>query len=325
VIVLGVMCALVAPRAARAEPTPWAAGVSKSNQTRALELFKKGNGFFEETKYTDALAEYEKALKLWDHPNIQYNLTICLIQIRQPLEAWDHLEKALRFGEAPLGKRLYGEAMNYRALLESSLAQLSVKTEQDEVEVMLDGKQLKVNRKKPLHLLAGTHQLVATLDGYQTESRALDLPAGKLTEETIELQPEVVKVKIKKVRENYERRWGWWVPWATAGSAVALALIGTGVYVAARSDMQTYDDALAKQCPMGCHPSEIPASLSAQEQHASHLSTVAIGLWSAGAAVGVVAGVMAILNRPRLAERRPDVSVVAVPGYVGVGVALSFQ
>src|ERR1041385_358969 len=78
--------------------TPWAKGVSKGKQKKALEVFKEGNALFEEGKYTEALAVYEQALKVWDHPNIQFNLAVCLFNIRQPLAAWDHLDSALRFG-----------------------------------------------------------------------------------------------------------------------------------------------------------------------------------------------------------------------------------
>ena len=290
---------------ADAPPTPWSKGVSKANQKKALDIFKAGNALFEEAKYTEALAQYEQALKLWDHPNIQFNLAVCLFNIRQPLEAWDHLERALRFGEAPLGKRLFEEAQTYKNLLESSLAQLEVSNEQDDVQVMLDGKELFTGAgKKKVHLLAGTHQLVASADGFQTESKALDLPAGQLTSEGIALQPEkvVTKVQVKKVRENYDRRWSWWLPWSIEGGGIALALIGTGVYLSARSDMKAYDSALATACPTGCKPADIKPSLTAQEQAAQSKSGVGVGFWVAGGAVAAAAGVMAVLNRPRVAR-----------------------
>jgi hypothetical protein len=305
---------------------PWAVGVSKGKQTRAIELFKKGNELFEESKYTEALPEYEKALKLWDNPQIHYNLVRCLIDMRQPLEAWTHIEKALKYGEEGLGKRVFSEAMTVKATLEASLAELDVSSEQDDVEVTLDGTELFTGKDhKRLHLKPGSHQLSATADGFQTESKALNLPPGELTKEVIELEPEKVKIKVTKIRENYDRRWAWWIPWATAGTSVALALIGTGVYVGAHSDIQAYDAALLKQCPQGCAPSAIPASLTAQQQHAEHQGSIAIGLWSVGGAVAVAAGVMAILNRPRLVEGKPDVSVVATHDYIGVGVALTFR
>jgi tetratricopeptide (TPR) repeat protein len=306
--------------------TPWSKGVSKGKQKKALEAFKDGNALFEEGKYTEALTVYEQALKLWDHPNIQFNLAVCLFNIRQPLDAWDHLDSALRFGEAPLGKRLFEEALTYRALLESSLARLEVTYKQDNADVMLDGKQLLSGKgKKVLHLLAGPHQLVASADGFETESKALDLPAGQTAHESIELQPTKVKLKVEQVRVNYERRWDWWLPWSIEGGGIAVALVGTGVYLSARSEMQSYDAALKAQCSTGCKPSDIPASLGVKKASAESRGTIAIGLWAIGGAVALGAGVMAIVNRPREVERRPQVTAVVTPDYFGVAFAMPLR
>jgi hypothetical protein len=308
---------------------PWSKGVSKANQTRAFQIFKDGNALFEESKYSDALVQYEKAIKLWDHPSIEYNLAICLFNIRQPLEAWDHLEKALKFGEAPLGKRVFGEAMTYQTLLESSLAQLYVTTDQEGVEIELDGRELMTGPgEKTVHLLAGSHQLVASLDGYKTDSRALDLPAGKMTKlEPIALEEDKVEVRVKVKRENYERRWSWWVPWAVMGGSVAVALAGTGVYLDARSSVNDYDAQLAKMCPSGCRPQDIPPALTQKEQSAETEGNIGIGLWSAAVVVGVSAGAMAIINRPKLVTERRPPSVVVAPmlgrGLAGIGVGIA--
>jgi hypothetical protein len=305
----------------RSDETPWSKGVSKAAQKKALDLFQRGNELFEQARYTEALGEYERALKSWDHPNIRFNLAVCLINIRQPLVAWDHLQSALRFGEGPLGKRLFAEAMTYQRLLESSLAELTVVTEQPDVTVMLDGTELFVGaNKKTLRVLAGSHQLVATRTGYQTDSRALDLPAGKTTTETIELMPE----RVEKVEVNYERRWAWWVPWTIAGSGVAVGLGGIGFYASARSDMRTYDQRLEDQCPTGCLPEAIPASTRAKKTDAERNSAIAIGMWTVGGAVVATAAVMAILNRPKPIGEKPTPMVTVAPGYVGIDVALTW-
>ena len=310
--------------------TPWADGVSKGNQKKAFELYDAGNALFGEKKYTDAIEDYEMAIQLWDHPLIEFNLTVCLINISKPLEAWDHLQAAMQYGDAPLGKQTYELALTDKALLEATLAELEVDSDQDGVQVMLDGRELFTGKaNKTQHVLAGNHQLVATREGYETDSQALDLPAGKVTKKSIELQPKKVKVTVE--RENYERRWQWWIPWATVGTGVGFALIGTGVYLAARSDMKAYDNAFAsfaqKNCPTGCMPSMIPSSLSEQETHARHVSGVGIGFWAAGGAIAAAAGVMAILNRPQLEiEGHPaDVAIVATPGYVGANFTLTLK
>jgi hypothetical protein len=327
-------------RAPSARPvTEWSRGVSDANQRRALQLFQQGNVFFEQAKYTDAVAKYELALAAWDNPNIRFNMAVCLINMRQPLVAWEHLTRALRFGEAPLGKRLFSEAMTYQAALTSSLAELTVKTTQPEVKIMVDGGQVLVgNGEHTMKLLAGKHQLVATRTGYVTDSRALDLPAGEPVMTEITLTPEKVKVKLQVRRENYERRWRWWLPWAVAGSSVVFGAIGGGLYASARSEIRRYDDDLRELCPMGCDPATIPEPLKNREAAARRKSGIAIGMWCGAGALAITGGVMAILNRPRKVEERtsggPGPTALlrrVVPelalsrDYVGVGLSVPLE
>jgi hypothetical protein len=305
---------------------PFSQGVSKAKQEQAIALFEDGNKLFEEEKYSDALDQYEKAIKKWDHPKIEFNLALCYVRIKKPLEAYEHLEHALQYGKEPLGPQLYSSAVDQKATLEATLAELEVSADQDDVKVMLDGKELFTGKSSAKrHLLAGPHQLVATRDGFQPETKALDLPPGELTKQAIELEPE--KVKVEVTRENYERRWQWWIPWATVASGVGLALVGTGVYLEARSDMHAYDAAYAIACPKGCTAGMIDPKLTAQETHARTLSGVGVGFWVGGGVVAAAAGVMAVLNRPHLeVEGHPaDVSIVVTPQYTGASFTLSFR
>ena len=92
-----------APAARAGDDKPWAAGVSAENQKAALDLYNDGAKAFGDADYKDALATYTRALALWDHPAIRYNIAVCLINLDRPVEALDNLEHAMRFGAAPLG------------------------------------------------------------------------------------------------------------------------------------------------------------------------------------------------------------------------------
>lgn len=324
-MLLSVVAVVTAP-AAHAEgkqATPWSKGVPEAAQKRALQLFREGNAFLEQEKYTEAFAKYEKALSAWDNPSIRFNMAICLINMRQPLVAWDHLQQALRFGEASLGKRLYADAKIYVAVLESSLAQLTVQSLQPEIKVMVDGAlALDGPGEHAMKLLAGKHQLVASRPGYITSSRALDLAAGKPHLEQIALEREKITVR----RENYERRWAWWVPWSVEAGAAALALAAAGVYVSASSEMGDYDQALRLQCPTGCSDADIPSALKTQYAHARRNSGVAIGMWAGAGAVAIAGGVMAVLNRPFKVEGRAVTpSLVVLRGYVGAAISFALE
>jgi tetratricopeptide (TPR) repeat protein len=307
---------------AKRPDTPWSRGVPEAKQQRALQLFREGNVFFEQAKYTEAVAKYELALAAWDHPNIRFNMAICLINMRQPLVAWTHLQQALRFGEAPLGKPHHDQALTYVAVLESSLAQVTVKSSQPGVTVMIDGaRALDGPGENTLKLLAGKHQLVATRTGFTTESRALDLEAGKPIVAEVALLPVAVAIQ----RENYERRWPWWVPWSVAGGGVVLGLAGGGVYAAANSQMKSYDNALKNMCPEGCEPADIPADLTAKMKNARRNSGVAIGMWVGAGALVIGGGVMAFLNRPTREIHTVTPTVTVARDHVGVGLSLTLD
>jgi hypothetical protein len=304
---------------------PWEHGVSAEKQKRALKIFQAGNELFEQSKYTDAVVQYEKALAAWDHPKIRFNLALCLVHMRQPMPAWEHMKQALRFGDAPLGAKLYADAMTYMALLEQSLAQITVSSEQPDVRVMLDGKELFTGpHAVTLRVLAGPHQLVATRDGYTTDTRALALPAGEKTAVAIELLP--VEVKVVNERVNYERRWSWWLPWTVLGGGIALGVAGTGAYLWGNSTMRDYDEALAVACPVGCRPDEIPPDLAAAKDRAERRNAVGVGLLITGGVVAITAGVMAVMNRPRPTEERGVTPTVTwSPDFVGGGLSFAFE
>lgn len=299
--------------------TPWSEGVSDTAQKRALQLFQDGNTFFEQSKYTDAVARYEQALTFWDHPNIRFNMAVCLINMRQPLVAWTHLQQALRFGDAPLGKHIHAEATNYVAALEASLAELTVTSSQPEVRIMVDGAPVTLTGgKHTMKLLAGKHQLVATRPGYLSESRALDLPAGSPVTEDIAL--------VAGERVSYERRWSWWVPWSAAAGSVVLGIVGTSIYLSARSDIRAYDEDLREACPIGCTAAEIPGELTDRAHAARRNSGIGVGLWVGAGALAITGGTLAVLNRRRRVDDRVTVPTVAVArDYVGVGVAFALE
>ena len=303
--------------------TPWSEGVPSDAQKKAIALFDEGTALQEKGRYTEAVAKYEEALQKWDHPSIRLNLAECLLQMRQPLVAFDHLTQALRFGDAPLGADLFKQANTYMATLQGLLSQVAITIVQPDVKVMVDGKQVMVGQgTKTVRLLPGTHQLVATKDGFETDSRALNLPAGQVTNQEINLHKVKERVTVEIHRENYERKYPWWTAWAAAGGGVAIGLIGTGIYVHARTERNRADNQLNTDCPAGCTSDMIPSSLSSELTSARRLSGVGIGLWATGGAVVLSAVALAIINRPQKVEEHKVTPALTVSkDHVGIGLS----
>jgi hypothetical protein len=288
--------------------------VTQSDQKRALALFRSANTFFERSEYGRALERYRVAVSVWDHPAIHFNMAVCLINLDNPLLANEHLERAMRFGDAPLGAALYAQGLTYRKLLDGRLARLRLIAEQDGVLVTLDGQDLLTGPgERILVLLPGPHQLVAKRRYLPPLTRKLDLPAGVMSVERV-------------VMTRMERRFSSWLPWVVTGSGLAIALVGVGLQFKASSDFDAYDNELARTCPLGCQVGTLPSSLVNREKHARLENTLAITGFAVGGAA-IAAGVaMLIFNQPRPieAEKHIEIQPMLEPGGGGLSLSLGF-
>jgi hypothetical protein len=167
---------------------PWARGVSQREQAIALEIYGAANQEFAELRFTQALAKYREALRHWDHPGIRFNMAMCLMNLDQPVEASEQLERGMRYGAAALGVDAYAQGTTYRKLLDAQLVRLKVACTEAGAKVSIDGKLLFTGPGTiDQVMLPGEHQVVATKDGFHTTAETFVLVAGKPT--TYEIRP----------------------------------------------------------------------------------------------------------------------------------------
>jgi hypothetical protein len=296
----------------------WAVGVPADRQAKALQIFEAGNALFEESHHAEALAKYREAIELWNHPAIRYNMAVCLIHLDQPLSAYENLTQALKYGAAPLEPQTYAQALTYKKLLEGQLARLKVVCDQHDAQVTLDGEKLFEAPGQASRLLVpGAHQLVATLAGHLTESRALTLLPGRETVETLRLTP----LKALATR----RRWPVWQPWVVMAAGAAVALVGVPLVLQAKSDYESYDRAVAATpaCQMSCLPSDLPGPVQDLKPRAAAEDAAGIAAFAVGGAIVASGVVLLILNQPRLVERPATrVSLAPVLGPQAAGLSL---
>jgi hypothetical protein len=293
-----------------ADDKPWAAGVSQQNQDAALALYKEGNAFFSQSQYKEALEKYVQALAIWDHPAIRYNAAICLINLDRPVEAYEDLEAAMRFGEPPLGDDLYKQGQNYKKLLAGRIAEVEVTAKSPDARVTLDGQPMLTGAGTGTrHVLSGDHQLVAEKPGYQTETKPVHVNGGDHVTIVIDLHP------LERVGEM-RRRFPRWVPWTVLAAGGAVAIASLPLLLDARSAYNSYDAGVTMFCnPSGCPPAPLPSQYAADRHHGDTMQSTgftAIGVGSALVASGVV---LLVLNQPRL----------ITPVYTGetIGLAIS--
>lgn len=304
---------------ARGAERPWAQGVPAERQEEALRLFQEANALFAESKYTQALTRYRDALRAWDHPGVRYNTAVALIHLDQPLVAFENLEAALRYGATPFDAETYKQALLYQKLLAGQVAEVEIACDEPGAEVALDGERLFVgpgtHRRR---VLPGAHQLVAQKPGFVTETRVLQVAAGKPLSERVVLQ----EAKAAPVR--LVRRWDTWKPWTVLGAGVVVALVGAPLMLDAQSNLNRFDDDLARMCPSGCREQELPATVLDSRSRGQVENGVAVALFGVGGALAVTGVVLLTLNQPQPEQAPVSVLPVAGPGLLGVAATLRF-
>jgi tetratricopeptide (TPR) repeat protein len=288
--VIAVMAALAS--SASADTAPWSQGVSDEQKASAKELLDAGNALLLEKKYVEALDKYAAAVAVWDHPAIRFNMVRCQIQLGRNLEAYENLERALKYGSAPLEATVYEEALAYQKLLATQIGDIKVSCAQDGVSLTLDGQPLATcPAQETRRVLAGPHQIVGTKQGLLPKTLELVVVGGKDQGVDIKLDPLAKGAKIV-------HRWPGYLPWTVFGSGFAVGAVGGLVLVIARNNFRSYDEQVDAHCTDRC-TAEDRAPFEHYREAGDRYNTIGGVLVGVGATAVATGAVMVFLNRGR--------------------------
>jgi hypothetical protein len=224
---------------------PWATGVPADRQQTALRLFQEGNVQLNDGIFAKAVETYREALKSWDHPAIHYNMALALMNLDQPIEVEQSLQKSITFGPAPLEKDKFEHAKEYLLLIAKQLAEVDVSCDKVGAKVSLDGQEVftvepgKPNRYQG-RVRIGKHQFVAEKKGYNAQIDAPFIEPGQ------KFRIELTLYTAEELT-RYKRKWNArWMPYAVIGGGVALGLAGGALQLSASSSYRDFDAKIAK-------------------------------------------------------------------------------
>lgn len=319
-IAIGSMAASGLPVAAEPQPRApqekaWEKGVTPEQKARADGLYAEGNALLRKKEYRGAAEKYKEALSHWNHPVIQYNLTLTLIELNQPLAAYESITQALRYGTEGLDIDEYTQAVNYEKLLDRQLAEITLRCDKTQAgaAVTLSGeKVLTCPGTSTRRLLPGQHMVKATRPGYVDFADSVLLLPGK---------PELRVIRLYTDAEltRKTQRWPVWIPWTVVGLGVATGSFGLAIHSEAGDSFRSFDRTFANQCAAGCYDGNA-APLMDQLHGARLQQQIAVGSYIAGSAILAAGVVMVYLNRPRL-ERIDPYERIAVTPYLAPGSA----
>ncbi|MEJ7599321.1 MAG: hypothetical protein WKG01_15550 [Kofleriaceae bacterium] len=306
---------------------PWAAGVTPERQRIAYQAFREGNGSLNDGLFKEAVDRYRVALTSWDHPAIHYNMALALLNLDQPIEVYLSLEKAIKFGAAPLEKDKYEHAREYMLLVAKQLAEVDVSCNKLGAKVSIDGKEVFTvteggTNRYVARVRIGKHTFIAQKTGYNAQIDAPFIEPGQKFRIELTLYTEE---ELTRFRRKWDQRW---LPLAVIGGGVAIGLAGGALEVSARSSYRDFDSAIAKcAAESGTGGCDDASSFADKRDSGDTKRTLGfIGYGLAGAAI-ITGGVMLYLNRETSYKitadeyRRERSSPVSVTPLVAPGLA----
>jgi hypothetical protein len=275
--------------------------VSKADEECALTAFRQGNDLLNNGLFPQSVGRYREALRCWDHPAIHYNLALSLINLDQPIEVFEQVTEALKYGADPLGKDKFDHANEYLKLVAGQLADIEVTCNKPGAKISVDGKEVfTAPGSYKAKVRVGKHTFFGDKEGYNARVTAPFIGPG----ETFRIE-----LKLYTVEEltRYRRRWDRaWMPYSVLGAGALVGLIGGGFEYLASSNYKDFDNAVAKcnTATMGCS-SSTPGLLAMRNSGNTKRTIGYVGFGIAGAAV-VTGAVLAYLNRSQPYQIRPE-------------------
>jgi hypothetical protein len=300
---------------------PWANGVPEAQQQAALVAFRDGNVQLNDGLFVKAAERYREALKHWDHPAIHYNLALALLNLDQPIEVYESLQKAIQYGATPLEKDKFEHAKEYLLAIQQSIADIEVSCDKPGAKVSVDGKEVFVAPGKyAARVRVGKHTFFADKAGYNTRITAPLIGPGEHFR---------IELKLYTAEEltRYHRKWdATWMPYTVMGAGALVGVIGGILELSAKSSFDDFD-AKVRVCSSGVADATgcDATSLNRMRDRGNTKRTIGYAMYGVAGGAIIIGGVLAYLNRREpyqiraedLNEEHLSVTPMIAPGTAG--------
>ncbi|HEX3473714.1 MAG TPA: tetratricopeptide repeat protein [Kofleriaceae bacterium] len=188
--------ALCAAPDAHGAPARSAKAKHKSpKQKEADQRFKRGVALFNDNKYAEALAEFERAYELAPHPLVLYNIASCHRQMSHYAQAVNYYRRFLADGKGvvPAARLSAAQSELDATLLLIARVTVTVSPAIDGTQLLLDGAPLDTSAM-PLILPPGEHRLTARTPGRPDAERTVRVASGdEVAVELVLTQPPLAR------------------------------------------------------------------------------------------------------------------------------------
>lgn len=159
-------------------------------KARARELFNTAVSAYEEQRFDEASQKFEQAYALSPAYAVLYNIGQVNAALGRPVEAVAAYEKYLSQGGAQIAKDRQVEVRRELERQRARIGSLMLRLTPTTASIQIDGRTVALgSSSEPLLLVAGSHSVVAYLDGYSTVTREVPVQARSQIELEISLVP----------------------------------------------------------------------------------------------------------------------------------------
>lgn len=203
-----VLTAITWPGLVRAQPSTqpppvaWQQAGPEARQ-RADALFAEGSSLFRQWQFAPAEARYREALEHWQHPLVYLYLSRTLEKLGDLAGAYEALQQAMRQQPPPFSAPDLRLAEELRARLESNLARIEVRCEQEGAEVFFNGAFWFIAPGQQYQMArAGHHVITARKQGYAPVTLPVTLTAARLTRVELRVAPDDIGGRRSRPRNS---------------------------------------------------------------------------------------------------------------------------
>lgn len=306
-ITLALLSAWPPPLAADTEPAstepadskssdgPWYEGLDPKEQRAATVLFEEAVALQRQWLLAEAVARYQQALAVWEHPKIRFYLSRTQEKMGDLVTSYENLRLALRWGLDAFPPEDAEVVREMQRRFDAELSRIEVRCDQPGAEVIVDGKAWFVGPgTRQQTVRPGEHVVIARKAGFFTATRLISLVPGKQATVDVHLSPETI------IRRRWER-WRPWHTWTLVGAGAALALAGGALEWQAALSYEEYDRRFRAVCDgtLQCTPHETDPGLAGTLDRARWQNRGAIAAFTVAGVALTAGAVLGWLDQPR--------------------------
>lgn len=313
-LVAAIVIVLLSVGVARAQDAP----PTLPGETVQRLLAEATKLYVDDADYAAARAKFQAAYDLAPSWKALNGVALCHRALGDYVAAFHAFKRVIAEFGAELDAKQAAKAKKLMAEVRTKIGALVIEASQKGARVSVNGVDIGTAPLTRTILVRPGRQVVdAKLTGHVPFIARVTVQANREHKVEVELRRERERLVVKVEERPMKRRMKRWIPWAVLGGGGGLIAVGSLFMLAARSDLDEFDDQVAAMA--GQFPSSVAADTELLDR-GERRRGIAQLLWIGGGAAVVSGVVLLMLNQPRAVRANASASI----GPRGAVVTLRF-